>query len=132
MLNKLIDQMKDDKYKAISSNLEFLLECGVEYSDHAQMLKDAIEYIDLLEGVIMKIDSVMEGMADKMAEANEKRNQEISQLVFRWELLRVRANKVDLESVKGPAYHYNLGTQMRIIEKTLADKYNYYIDVEEI
>jgi hypothetical protein len=48
-IDELMTKLGNDKYKNVSSNLEFLTECGVESSDHVDMLKDAIEYIDILE-----------------------------------------------------------------------------------
>ena len=68
MLNELIEQLKDDKYKTISSELEFLIECGCESQDHADIVKNAIEYIDLLEnyiqGILVKVENIEKEVAN--------------------------------------------------------------------
>jgi hypothetical protein len=48
-IDELITKLGNDKYKNVSSNLEFITECGVEDSDHRDMLKDALEYLSILE-----------------------------------------------------------------------------------
>lgn len=66
MLKELLEQLKDDKYRAISSNLEFLIDCGCESKDHADIVRNAIEYIGLLESVIEEVlDEVEKDMGEK-------------------------------------------------------------------
>jgi hypothetical protein len=114
-INELITKLGNDKYKNVSSNLEFITECGVEDSDHRDMLKDALEYLSILE----------EGMQLLCTLNMERKQSQIKSLICEYKNLE---SKSEWLWKKGALDKYEATIkQMNDLENSLKVNYNYDI-----
>lgn len=145
-INEIITKLAEDKFKAVSDNLEFILECEVEDDDNRDKLRDALEYIDLLENyiqaILVKVDDIEKNteklLAIRMPESKTAKEivMETSPLICEYKALEEKS-----EMLWGELNSFNphkkllpikdeyewVRFQMRQIENILRVKYNYNV-----
>ena len=142
-IDEITTKLAEEKFKYVSANLGFILECEIEDNDNRDKMNTALEYIDLLEnyiqGMLVRIDNIEKNteklLAIRMPEsktATEIKN-EINLLIMGYKSLEEKSEMLWQEGnsrnpLKGEHYldrYENVIFQMRQIETILRIKYKY-------